>query len=236
MDYIDLGDGYKISVDYLLMDEMNLYMVLDIASEKDIGKITDVSFTDLKIFDESGNIICDKTNALAEQYSINSSAKLIEANNHNIKVLFYMYADSFPNSKTLDINLSKIQLLSKSFPKTKVFSDINTSANFKIELSDKFINRNYTTYTSESPEIEKAIITETGFYAIVKSSDLLSHSNNKISLINENNNSYNCYFGNLTFKNDTYTLKYLITSEFNSKESSKIKLVIDNTEYELIKN
>lgn len=234
MDYIDLGDGYKISADYLLMDEMNLYMVLNITSEKDVSKITDVSFTDLKIIDESGNVICDKSNALAEQYSKNFGVKIIENENHNIKILVYMYTDSFPKSKTLDISLSQIQLLSKSFPKTKIFSDIHTSANFKIELADKFINRSYTTYISKSPEIEKAIITETGFYAIVKSSDFINCNN--VYLLDENNNSYNCYFTGTNFYDNSYTINYFVTSTLNNTEYRNLKLIIDNNQYKLIKN
>lgn len=234
MDYIDLGNGYKISADYLLMDEMNLYIVFDIASEEDVSKITDVLFPDLKIVDESGNVICDTTNMFSNQYSKISSVKVIEHENHNIKALVYMYTDSFPKSKTLDFSLLKIEFLSKSFFGNKTFSDIPANANFKIELADKFINRNHTIYTSESPEIEKAIITETGFYAIVKTNNFTKPNN--IFLIDENHNSYECYFNITNFYDSSYSFNYFITSLFNNTTNNKLKLVIDNNEYELTKN
>ena len=49
MDYIDMNDGYKVKVEYLLLDEMNLYMVFDITSENDISKFTDVAFPEKAI-------------------------------------------------------------------------------------------------------------------------------------------------------------------------------------------
>lgn len=234
MGYIDLSDGYKVSPDYLLMDEMNLYMVLDIESEKDISKITDVSFPDLKIVDESNNVICNQSDLLSNQYSKIISTKLIENNKNHIKVLVYMYTDSFPVSKTLDISLSKIEFLSKSFLGHKDFSDISGNVSFKIELSDKFINRSYTTYGSESPEIEKAIITETGFYAILKSNDFTKPNN--IQLVDENNNLYECYFNVINFYSNSYGFNCFITSLFSNTECRNLKLVIDDNQYELTKN
>ena len=38
MEYIDLGEGYKIKLSYLLLDEMSLYLIFDLESEKDISK------------------------------------------------------------------------------------------------------------------------------------------------------------------------------------------------------
>lgn len=231
---IDLGNGYKISPDYLLMDEMNLYMVLNITSEKDVNKITDVSFPDLKIVDESGNVICDQSDYFKEQYTKASSVKIIENKGNSIKVLFYMYTDSFPISKTLDVSLTTIHFLNRSFLGNETISDISANANFKIKLSDKFINRNYTTYTSESPEIEKAIITETGFYAIVHLNKLANSDH--FYLIDENNTSYECYKNIVNYYDDSYSISYFITSPFSNSDCKTLKLVIDNNEYNLIKN
>lgn len=230
---IDFGNGYKLSPDYLLMDEMNLYMVLDIESENDISKVTDISFPDLKVVDESGNVICDRSNALTEQYSKSFSVKIIECNNHTIKLLIYMYTDSFPTSKVLDISLSKIEFLSKSFLRNNNFSDISGNSNFRIELSDKFINRSCITYSSESPEIEKAIITETGFYAILESNDVISHDD--IFLFDESNIKYRVYTASLTFNDGSYTLKYIAISDFKDLENNNLRLVNKKSKYTLIK-
>ena len=49
MSYIDLGNGYKIKAEYLLIDEMNLYLVFDFQSEEDISKFNNISISDLKL-------------------------------------------------------------------------------------------------------------------------------------------------------------------------------------------
>lgn len=234
MDYIDLDNTYKVKLDYLLMDEMNLYLVFDITAEEDISKFTDVLLPDLKITDENNNVICDESNIFNEQYSKRMSAKLIENNENHIKALVYMYTDSFPISKTLDISFSKLSFLSKSIFGSRQFLDVSGNVNFKIELADKFINRNYTTYKSENPNIEKAIITETGFYAIIKSDTFITPG--RSYLIDKANNSYTCYTDSINFNDNSYTLKYIVTSQFNNTDEHTLKLVVNNLEYIITKN
>lgn len=235
MDYIDLGDGNKIKVEYLLMDEMNLYLVFDFTSEKDISKFSDISFPDLKILNENGDVICDEQDLFAEHYSKKTSFKLIENNKNSIKALAYMYTDSFPISKTLDISFSKIMLSKKSILSKNNYLNIPTNANFKINLSEKFINRDYITYKSNNDRIEKAIITETGFYVLFSGNSISKL--NKARLIDENGIFYDCYFNSLTDYNfDTVdNIKYIIIANFNNKQNEKLKLIIDDTEYELLK-
>ncbi|MCI8397659.1 MAG: sigma-70 family RNA polymerase sigma factor, partial [Clostridia bacterium] len=57
MDYKDLGDGYRIKMEHLSMDEMCLYMIFDLESDKDISKYTDVSLPDLKVLNENNDVI-----------------------------------------------------------------------------------------------------------------------------------------------------------------------------------
>ena len=222
MDYIDLGDGYKIKVEYLLMDEMNLYLVFDLQSEENISKYIDLAFPDLKILNENGDIICDRKNQYSPQYNEKLGDKTIEHGKHNIKSLFYMYTNSFPMSKTLDISFSEICLSKKL--NTKELTNIK--AHFKIDLSDKFINRNCSIYISKESEIEKAIITETGFYAVLNSSN---RELPQAMLLDIHGNLYKCYCTSFT---DT-VLKYLITANFNNVETQTLKLILDNKEFEL---
>ena len=136
MSYIDLGNGYKIKFDYLLIDEMNLYLVLDFESENDISKFKNISLNDLKIVNENNEVICDRENVLSDQTRKILGDKLIENDSHHMKSLIYMYTDAFPISKSLDISFSEITLYTKN--KRNV---INYDTHLQIDLSEKFIKR-----------------------------------------------------------------------------------------------
>lgn len=229
MNYIDLGDGYKIKVEYLVMDEMNLYMIFDFTSEKDISKFNEMSITDLKITNENGEVICDLGNKLANQYSIHVGNKLIERKPHHIKSLLYIYTDKFPLSKALNISFSKVAL-SKKLENVKI-SPLNI--NFKIDLDEKFINRHSTYYTcANNIEIKKAMITETGFYSIIEFTDI--NKLTKFRLIDYNNNSHECYYISVNSP-DINKYQYIIASNFNDSTAEKLTLIINDKKYELRK-
>lgn len=228
MQYIDLGNGNKIKLEYLLMDEMNLYLVFDFQSEENISKFNNMSLYDLKITNENNEIICDRGNMIVlDQLQMAIGDKLIEKDNKHMKSLIYMYTDSFPVSKTLNISFSKVTLYTK-----KSISTIESNVNFEIDLSEKFINRNYTPYNSNEHTIKKALITETGFYAII---EVDNFEQLKINLIDEDNNVYDCYTNLLSTYNDSNTLDYIVMCNFNDTKNKKLRLRISNNEYELVK-
>lgn len=235
MDYIDLGDGNKIKVEYLVMDEMSLYMVFDFVSEENISKYTDINITNLVVKSEHDTVIHNYDSVFSGQDNVKIGSKLIKRNNHNMKFLFYMYTDSFPISNTLNISFSKI-VLSKKLD-TKELTGLD--ANFKIDLIDKFINRRFTTYSSSKLNIEKAIISSTGFYSII-SMDKSGAFINSARLVDENGNSYDCYVRPLNFYNtneqSSFLYRYIITANTNNLENTKLKLIIGDTEYELTKD
>lgn len=226
--YIDLGNGNKIKLDYLLMDEMNLYLVFDFQSEENIGKFNNISLYDLKITNENNEIICDRGNMVPDQVQMAIGDRLIEKDNNNMKSLIYMYTDSFPSSKTLNISFSNITLYTKKSTNT-----IESNVNFKIDLSEKFVNRKYISYSSNDSKIKKAIITETGFYTIIETENSEIET---IKLMDEDNNVYDCYVHTLSTYNDSGILQYIVMSNLNNIENEKLKLVIFNDEFELIKN
>lgn len=229
MDYVDLGDGYKIKVEYLVMDEMNLYLIFDFVSDKDIGKFNELSITDLKITNENGEVICDMHNKLAEQYSIHVGNRLIENNNHHMKSLIYMYTNKFPISNSLTINFSKVAL-SKKLENIKITSK---NINININLDEKFINRHSIYYTCQAnTKISKTLITETGFYAIIQ--DYNCNKLNSIKLIDEENNVHTCYYISVN-SSDTTNYQYIIVSQFNDTTMENLKLLIDDEEYNLKK-
>lgn len=230
MDYIDLGDGYKIKVDYLLMDEMNLYLIFDFFSEKDISKFEDLVFNDLIITNENNDIICNFGDIFSNQFSKYVGDKLIENDSHHIKLLTYMYTDSFPISKKLNISFSKITLAKKLKYKESIYSPIT----LQIPLLDKFTNRTYTSFSSNCSNVKKAIITETGFYAIISINDFGKLED--FYLTDNFNNNYKCYFSTINHYDTTYNYEYIIFSSFNDSSVSSLKLIINDDEYILHKN
>ena len=228
MNYKDLGDGYRIKMEHLSMDEMCLYMIFDLESDKDISKYTDVSLPDLKVLNENNDVICDKSNIAVEQYAQRYGCKFIESDSRHMKFLVYMYADSFPISKVLNVDFSTI-LLTKRNLLTTSEDRLHGNINFSINLLDKFSNRQHLTYTSDSSIIKKAIVSETGFYAIIETE---SPYVGKISLIDKNNLQYNCYFYPLT---NSDTLRYVVISSFDNFEINLLKLNIYNQDFLLKK-
>lgn len=227
MDYKDLGDGYRIKMEHLSMDEMCLYMIFDLESDKDISNLTDVSLSDLKIINENSDVICDKNNMNIEQYARVFGSRLIENNTHHAKFLIYMYTDFFPASQTLYLDFSTILLTEKTIFST-LEQRLNVSVDFEINLIKKFVDRNYITYNSADSLLKKAIISETGFYAIF---DLQDFTNSVNYLLDENNTLYNCYV--YTFTNFD-KLSCIVVSEFNDINNKKLKLSIFNKNFELI--
>lgn len=231
MDYIDLGDGYKIKADYLLMDEMCLYIVFDFESENvDISEYDEIGFPDIIITDENGNIICDELNNFSEQYSEKLLSTLVESDGKHSKLLLAMYSNSFPNSTNLDIHLSSIYLVNNSINHE---IDIRHNLNFNVSLDEKFINRKYTSYVPNDSSIEKAIVTETGFYAVVNSP--VDSKDLRAKLKEENGNSSDCYSMLLHYDNNSGYFKKLITCSLTNLENNHLKLTIQNKKFTLTK-
>ena len=101
----------------------------------------------------------------------------------------------------------------------------------KIDLSEKFVNREYTEYEAENSEVERAIISETGFYAIIG-----TYNENKVEakLIDEAGNETECYTYSLNSYNENNELNTIIIAEYYDKYK-EIKLVVDGKEYILNK-
>lgn len=232
MDYVDLGNGYKVKLDYFLLDEMSLYLVLDLESEKDLSKYDELSLIDLKIENENGDLICDESNTSVNQYKRLYGEKTIKKESNSIKQLIYMYTDSFPTSNTLNLNFSRLGLHKNSLF-DKGIEEIYANINLSLEISEKFKNRNHISYSSPDSMFKKALISETGFYAIVS---LDSIGSIDAKLIDESGNEYSCFTSLLnSYDEDNFAIEYIIVSNYNDKNSENLKLIIDGKEYLLNK-
>lgn len=231
MDYIEVDKDSKIKLSYISMDEMSLYMIFDFHSEKDISKFNNITFSDLKIVDDNNLLICDTLDHTAKQYNIYVGFKPISNDGHNMKFLLYMYNDSFPKSRTLDISFSKMVLTPYIKNQTRI--DAKHDINFEIELDEKFLNRNHSSYTSLDSTIEKAIISETGFCSIVNIFNVNTVDN--ISLLDTNGTIYPCY-NSVFIRAPLNTYQFVITSPFYDKSAENLTLIINGKEYFLTKN
>lgn len=69
MEYTKINDDYSIKIDYIMMDDINLYTVFNICSVNNIEYNYRITIPDLKIIAD-GKVIFD--NALRENTSLNT--------------------------------------------------------------------------------------------------------------------------------------------------------------------
>lgn len=174
MDYIPIDDNYSIKVDYLMLDDLNLYLVFNLHSNKKIDENYRISITDLKLTDQDGNVIYDGNN-----YMFKSDIQILcfegyyklDTKNNNLRELFYLITNGINNLKTLNLSFSSLTLYNKDNPNQKI--EIQKNTTFSIDIIDKFIDNNiYEFYPITDYKdfiIEKCIITDTGMYLLYKS-------------------------------------------------------------------
>lgn len=173
MDYIGLNENYSIKVNYILMDDINMYMVFELQSRTSFNKYDRFNITDLKITDQNEDVIYDTKNVMDKQRVKAEGRKRIDVNsNYDIQELFYLISDDYSSISKINISFSEIVLFADSNP-GNISQTINAETkNINIDIDDKFINRKTIEYIAndknEEYSIEKAIITDTGFYSIIK--------------------------------------------------------------------
>ena len=228
MDYIELNDEYSIKVDYLLFDDINLYMIFDLKSKSGFGENNRFSIGNLKIEDEDGNVLVDKAQWGASQVALITGWKNISSTQNNIRELTYII-NEYSNMNKLKVIFNNIVIYNSENYNTYVLDNNKINVNnvsFEIKLDDKFINKSSKRYKIEdkeeniSFEIERALYSDTGFYAIIK-----THENNINLLLKDTNNKIYPYFKlllNVTDENDYFY--YLITANIAQEYSNLIIL------------
>ena len=172
MDYIPIDDNYSIKVDYLMLDDLNLYLVFNLHSNKKIDENYRISITDLKLTDQDGNVIYDEdlfadtTNKYYMYVPVWNKIK--NSNENNIKELLTLVTNGITNLHKLSLHFSKITIYNSNNPKENI--EIEKQISSEINIIEKFVNNNiYVFYNDEdyaNYKIEKCIITDTGMYLL----------------------------------------------------------------------
>lgn len=176
LNLVQLNDDYYINVHSILLDEINFFTVFELHSKKEITDDLSFAINDLKISDENGNTLLDFYNEQMDN-TIKGYNHIYNTEN-SIKTLFFMFGNN--NSKIKELNFTfsniKIHMDDPNLNKNSDFQDINISFDNKT-ITVPITKDNYSTiqeYTLEKEnieskyDIEKAILTKTGFYLTAK--------------------------------------------------------------------
>ena len=225
MNYIDINENYSIKVEYILVDEKNIYVVFELISNIDFGKYYQFSITDLKFSTENGTILDDESEVEKDQCAYLRGWQNIEHSKNKIKELIYIMADEFPIMNELNLSFKKIVIYGKRGKRTEI--ELDNVVNINIILEEKLKNRNsksyeFTPIKYEKYELIKAEYLDTGFYATVKSTTL------DIDFIIQAQDG-NIYQTSKTFVNISdkeHNFYYLVIADIK-KENSKELLIMN---------
>ena len=174
MDYIrENGVGIKIS--YVLMNDLNLYLVFDIETDFSLKErdVNNVNFQNLIITNENDDIIYSQD--MNDNFTGN---KMMVQDQYHIKSMIFMISDKIPKSNKLKINFTDIIFYNdKTFERdSNELNEISTKMNFKhnIELHNENIeNKIYDIIVKkeENPNIKisNAIFDYTGLNILILS-------------------------------------------------------------------
>ncbi len=172
MDYIPIDDNYSIKVDYLMLDDLNLYLVFNLHSNKKIDENYRISITDLKLTDQDGNVIYDGNSITF--YNTNQTLycdgwnKINSSSDYCLRELLYIMTNGISNLNTLYFSFNNLIIYHNNNPNSNL--KINKSINFSINIIDKFINKDIYEFKSlqnyKDFNINKCILTDTGMYLL----------------------------------------------------------------------
>lgn len=233
MDYIPIDDNYSIKVDYLMLDDLNLYLVFNLHSNKKIDENYRISITDLKLTDQDGNVIYDGNNF---NFYNNKSMLFcdgwnkINTNQKNtIKELVYILSNNFTNITKIKLSFSNIILYNDKKPSNNILLQTTNKINYELPIDSKF-NKNYMIkYEIEyirNPNftIEKCISTNNGLYICYKSSTF----NTNFEINNYHNISKDTRYLGIGYDNKYYFITY-----FNINNINTINITDINTNFNI---
>lgn len=226
MDYIDLNENYKIKIDYMLMDDFNLYIVFDFVSNVELGKNMRFSIEDLVILDENDNVVFDDKEAFGDTMTDFKGYKKVSQKQNEIRELLFLLSRGYPKFNKLKINFSRIVIYDNRWYSPKETYIDTEPKEFTIDINEKFINRTrveYEVFNKENSQnfdfsVETAVLNDTNFYVIVSTYNL----NQKFYITNSNGKKYNCNKILLNFNPDNNKYRFMLCSNI-SEHIVKIK-------------
>ena len=148
LELVQLDDNYYINIHSILLDEINFFTVFELHSRNNVTDDLRFAFEDLKIIDDTGNILYD---SYSELYDNNICGyKNIYNRDNSIKQLFFMFGNDSSDIKELNFSFSNIRI----YKYDKMIND-NDFEDINISFDEKTINvpitkNNYNTISEYS--------------------------------------------------------------------------------------
>lgn len=220
-----MQNGIGVKASYVLMNELNLYLVFDIETDFDLYEagIENVSFKDLRITNDSGEELWN------EGEECSKGNKIIIQDKNHLKNVVFMISDNFQTSNHLNVKFNDIIFYSNENDARIESNLYKKYVEFEYEYSiklDKYLDNKRVEYsveknTNPNMKIEKVIFDDTGLNLLV--------------LVNDSN--FELYKN--TFVDLEYTFSFIrLTEDFNRrivinipsiKESNTIELKIKDS-------
>ena len=176
MNYVTINKDYKIKVDYVMVDDINLYIVFSLCSAKSMDENYRMAVNYLDIKDENQNVIYSYTEE-NEVKTVKGSKKIDCTNAKEKKELVFIYSKEYPKMKQLNISFTRVILYDEKNPDKNVIK-IDCDCNFKIDVAEKFINRENIEFhnfeNTDDIEIKKCIVNDTGMYIILNAKEYIN--------------------------------------------------------------
>ena len=238
MDYIR-AEGVGVKVSYVLMNDLNLYLVFDIETDFSLKErdVNNVYFHNLVITNENEDIIYHQD--INDNFKGN---KVVVQDEHHMKNLIFMISDEIPISKSMKIEFKEVRFYKNKTEEKESnrLNEICTKMNFRynIELQTENVeNKIYDVIVKkeENPnvKISNAIFDYTGLNILIFSD--ISNFDIDVKNIFKNFTINSYYIG----ENKELNKREFVVNISEMKEKSKIKLKIKANnqinEYELIK-
>lgn len=174
-EYVPINSDYSIKIDYILLDDVNMYLVFNLYSNNEIKSEYRLSIIDLIIKNENNEILYSDNDysTILNLKTAKGSKKIATGNSHERRELVFIMSNGYPQINRLNISFNKVVLYNDRNPGNDYIT-LDCNCNFNIDLIEKFINREtyeFCTFENDTNcTITKCISTDTGTYVVLDTS------------------------------------------------------------------